>query len=69
MLLYYLICRDENKHKDFRKNISVGDEAFITHLQSRNGFDGIVTKVDEEFVTIETKVRKHLIYPKTKNNV
>jgi len=59
----WLINRDAKKYKPFRDTLSKGTKVFTSTTQT--GFHGVVTNIDDEFVTIETKVRKHQVYPES----
>lgn len=59
----WLINRDTKKYKPFRDTLSNGTKVFAS--TSQTGFDGVVTNIDDEYVTIETKVRKHRVYPES----
>jgi preprotein translocase subunit YajC len=65
-LAMLVIWLDTKKYKTFRKDVNKGDEVYASITSG--GYDGIVTNIDEEWVTIESKVRKHRIYPKTKKS-
>lgn len=62
----WLINRDAKKYKPFRDKLAKGTKVFASSTQT--GFHGVVTSVDGEFVTIETKVRRHRVYPESKKS-
>lgn len=66
MCVYMMLRYDTKKYSKFREGVSIGDE--ITSATSQNVIHGVVTDIDDEWITIETKVRRHRIYPKTKKS-
>jgi preprotein translocase subunit YajC len=59
----WLISSDTKKYKGFRESLSKGTKVFASTAQT--GFNGVVTNIDDEFVTIETKIRRHRVYPES----
>jgi len=64
MCAYMMIKYDTKRYKTFRDNIASGSE--VMGISSYNSIEGIVTNVDDEWITVETKFRRHRIYPKSK---
>ncbi len=56
--------KNEKKAITFRKELNATDKVIVKIMSG--SFEGQVASVDNEFVTVVTKVRKHLVYPDNK---
>lgn len=61
---FYRMIKFERKSSKFRQTIQLGDQVEFSSPTSFR-LSGEVFFVDDEYVTVSVKMRKHLIYPKS----
>jgi uncharacterized integral membrane protein len=61
---FYRMIKFEKKSSKFRETMQLGDQVEFSSPTSFR-LSGEVFFVDDEYVTISVKMRKHLVYPKS----